>query len=104
MSASAAIVPIHSNGMALSAPAIDWLEVERIVNEVLWRNIPPEEREILWAWAKRFDLNPLAQQVVSIQGRPFVTLAGLTHVAERSGKFDGCSVESSVVLRLVDDG
>lgn len=85
-------------------PAIDWREVERIVNENLWRGLSAAERQILWAWSKQFDLNPLAMEVVSISGRPFVTLAGLLKVAERSGKYDGATAESVSVMRLVDDG
>ncbi len=80
-------------------PAIDWEEVERIVNDIVLRNQPAEQRLVLMAWCRRFQLDPLAQEVVLISGRPFVTLAGLSRVAERSGMLAGFETDAEETER-----
>lgn len=79
------------------APAIDWEEVERLVNELYLPNATRADRVLLMAWCRRVQLDPLTQDVVVIQHRPFVTLAGLTKVADRSGHMDGCTATSELL-------
>jgi hypothetical protein len=59
--------------------------------------LPPEQRELTLAIAKRYDLDLLLRHIVSIDGKPYVTRDALLWIAHRSGQFDGISVSRPIV-------
>ena len=47
--------------------------------------VPPEQRELALAIAKRYDLDLMLKHLVLVDGRPYVTRDALLHIAHRSG-------------------
>ena len=59
--------------------------------------VPPEQREIALAIAKRYDLDLMLRHLVLVDGRPYIPRDALLHIAHRSGQFDGIEVSEPVV-------
>jgi len=59
--------------------------------------VPPEQRELALAIAKRYDLDLMLKHLVLVDGRPYVTRDALLHIAHRSGQFDGLEVTEPVL-------
>ena len=59
--------------------------------------VPPEQRELALAIAKRYELDLMLKHLVLVDGRPYVTRDGLLHVAHRSGQLDGIEVTDPVL-------
>lgn len=73
----------------------DEREVKRqqaLLKAIGFDRLPPEQREIALAIAKRYDLDPLLKHLVLIEGRVYITRDGLLWVAHRSGQLDGIEV------------
>lgn len=66
--------------------------------------VPPEQREIALAIAKRYELDLLLKHLVLVDGRPYITRDGLLHVAHRSGVLDGIEVTDAEVVTIPDVG
>lgn len=66
--------------------------------------VPPEQREIALAIAKRYELDLLLKHLVLVDGRPYVTRDGLLHVAHRSGQLDGIEVTDPELVKLEGQG
>lgn len=62
--------------------------------------VPPEQREIALAIAKRYELDLLLKHLVLVDGRPYITRDGLLHVAHRSGQLDGIEVTDAELVKL----
>ena len=59
--------------------------------------VPPEQRDLALAIAKRYDLDLMLKHLVLVDGRPYVTRDALLHIAHRSGQFDGLEVTEPVL-------
>jgi len=59
--------------------------------------LPPEQRELALAIARRYELDPMLRHILLIDGRPYITRDGLLHVAHRSGQLDGIEVTDPVL-------
>lgn len=60
--------------------------------------VPAEQRELAIAIAERYGLDLMLKHLVIVDGRPYVTRAGLLHIAHRSGVFDGMEVTDPVIV------
>jgi len=59
--------------------------------------VPPEQRDLALAIAKRYDLDLMLKHLVLVDGRPYITRDALLHIAHRSGQFDGLEVSEPVL-------
>ena len=59
--------------------------------------VPPEQREVALAIAKRYELDLMLKHLVLVDGKPYITRDGLLHVAHRSGQLDGIEVTDPVL-------
>ncbi len=60
----------------------------------LWdSHYTPKEIETLKIVAKQYGLDPLAREVIMIDGNIYVTAAGLQRLALRDPDYDGCEIE-----------
>lgn len=66
--------------------------------------VPPEQREIALAIAKRYELDLLLKHLVLVDGRPYVTRDGLLHVAHRSAQLDGIEVTDPELVDMPGQG
>ena len=62
---------------------------QAILRAVGLDKVPPEQRELAIAIARRYDLDLMLKHLVLIDGRPYITRDALLWVAHRSGKLDG---------------
>lgn len=60
--------------------------------------VPPEQRDLALAIARRYDLDPMLRHIQLIDGRPYVTRDGLLWVAHRSGQLDGIEVSEPTIV------
>lgn len=72
-----------------------------LISALAWDKLSEPQREVAFAIAKRYELDPMLRHLVLIEGRPYITRDGLLHVAHRSGDFDGIETDPPV---LGDDG
>ena len=59
--------------------------------------VPPEQRDLALAIARKYDLDLLLKHLVLIEGRPYVTRDALLWIAHRSGALDGIEVTEPTV-------
>ena len=90
-------------------PAITDDEAERkrkgaLLKAIGLDKVPPEQRELALAIAKRYELDLLLKHLVLIDGRPYITRDGLLWVAHRSGQLDGIEVTDPEVVTLAGAG
>ena len=58
----------------------------------------PEQRELAFRLAERYELDLFLKHIVLIEGKPYITRDGLLHVAHRSGQLDGIEVSDAVIV------
>ena len=66
--------------------------------------VPPEQREIAIAIAKKYELDLLLKHLVLVEGRPFITRDGLLWIAHRAGVLDGIEVTEPEIVTLPGRG
>jgi len=59
--------------------------------------VPPEQRELALAIARRYDLDLMLKHLILVEGRPYITRDGLLHIAHRSGQLDGIETTEPVL-------
>ena len=62
--------------------------------------LPAEQRELLLAISRKWDLSLELGQLRMIDGRPYITRDGLLWIAHRSGQLDGIEVTEPTVVNL----
>lgn len=59
--------------------------------------VPPEQRDLTLAIARRYDLDLLLRHVILVDSKPYLTRDGLLHIAHRSGQLDGIETTEPVL-------
>ncbi len=57
----------------------------------------PEQRELAFNIAKRYELDLLLKHLILVEGRAYITRDGLLHIAHRSGQLDGIETTEPVL-------
>ena len=60
--------------------------------------VPPEQRDLTLAIARRYDLDLLLRHVILVDSKPYLTRDGLLHIAHRSGQLDGIETTEPVLV------
>lgn len=58
----------------------------------MWKLSTQDVHQLLWV-ADRYGFDPVADEVIMLHGRPYITASGLNRVANRSRDFNGIEVE-----------
>lgn len=89
------VVPVEERDVKRQAALLKAIGLDRV---------PPEQREIALAIAKRYELDLLLKHLVLVDGRPYITRDGLLHVAHRSGVLDGIEVTDAELVDMPGAG